>query len=127
MSSGFPSDGLRLLRLSAAFHLAELSLTTTHCCSCSFGLQAAYMLLSGTSINHRVKTEQLSDIRGKPEDVFTIKYDPVLLKLLICATNYHASLSFVFEVAVKLSIVNFTLYYEYISDVAGYVSCIPDA
>ncbi len=54
MSSGFPSDVLRLLCLSAAFYLAELSSTTTCCCSRS--LQAADMLLSGTSVNHRGKT-----------------------------------------------------------------------
>ncbi len=58
MSSGFPPDVLRLLCLSAAFYLAEPSPTTTRCCSCSFGLQAAYMLLSGTSVNHRVEAEQ---------------------------------------------------------------------
>ncbi len=34
------------------FILAELS----QCCS--FGLQAAYMLLSGTSVNHRAEAEQ---------------------------------------------------------------------
>ncbi len=32
---------------------------TTRCCSCSFDLQAANMLLSGTSVNHRVEAEQL--------------------------------------------------------------------
>ncbi len=46
---GFPSDVLRLLCLSAAFCLAELSTTTTRCCS--VGLQTAYMFLSGTSVN----------------------------------------------------------------------------
>ncbi len=40
------------------FMLAELSPTTTHCCSCSFSLQAADMLLSGTSVNYRVEAEQ---------------------------------------------------------------------
>ncbi len=60
MSSGFPSDVLRLLCLSAAFYSAELSPTTPRCCSCSFSLQAAYMLLSGTSMNHRVEAEQCS-------------------------------------------------------------------
>ncbi len=28
-------------------------------CSCSFGLQAAYVLPSGSSVNHRVRVEQL--------------------------------------------------------------------
>ncbi len=51
MFSGFPSDVLRLLCLSAAFYLVELLWTTTHCCSCSFSLQAACMLLSGTYRN----------------------------------------------------------------------------
>ncbi len=37
----------------------QLSPTTSHCCSCSFSLQAAYMLLSGTSVNHRVEVKQL--------------------------------------------------------------------
>ncbi len=41
------------------FILAELSPAATRCCSCSFSLQAAYMLLSGTSVNHRVEAEQL--------------------------------------------------------------------
>ncbi len=72
------------------FILAELSPTTTRCCSCSFGLQAAYMLLSGTSVNHRVEAEQ-------SQDIISIKYDPVLLKLLFYATYEHASLSFVFR------------------------------
>ncbi len=58
MFSGFPSDVLRLLCLSAAFYLVKLSPTTTRC-SCSFGQQAAYMLLSGTSVNHRAEAEQL--------------------------------------------------------------------
>ncbi len=58
MSSGWPSDVPPLLCPSAAFYLAELSAMTTRCCSCSFGLQAAYMLLSGTSMNHRVEAEQ---------------------------------------------------------------------
>ncbi len=49
--------------------------------SCSFGL-----LLSGTSVNHRVEAEQ-STSEGKPEDIFPIKYDPVWLKLLFCATQ----------------------------------------
>ncbi len=40
------------------FILAELSPATTPCCSCSFGLQAAYTLLSGTSVSHRVEAEQ---------------------------------------------------------------------
>ncbi len=57
--SDFPSDVLQLLCLSAAFYLAELSPATTQHCSCSFGLQAACMLLSGTSVNHRVEAEQL--------------------------------------------------------------------
>ncbi len=97
-SSGFPSDVLQLLCLPAAFYLVELSPTTTHCCSCSFGLQAAFMLLSGTSMNRRVKAEQSSDIRGKTrEDIFSMKYDPVLLKMLFRATYYCASLSFVFR------------------------------
>ncbi len=42
--------------------------------NCSVRLQAASMLLSGTSVNHRV-------------DIFSIKYDPVLLKLLLCVTH----------------------------------------
>ncbi len=54
----FPSDVLRLLCLSAAFYSAELSPTTSCCCSCSFSLQAVYVLLSGTSVNHRVEGEQ---------------------------------------------------------------------
>ncbi len=68
MSFGFPPDVLQLLCLSAAFYLAELSPTTAYCCSCSFSLQAADMLLSGTSMNHRVETEQSEDIRGKTRE-----------------------------------------------------------
>ncbi len=33
---------------------------------------------------------------GKPEDIFSVKYDLVSLKLLFCATNSHA-LSFIFR------------------------------
>ncbi len=84
MSSGFLSDVLRLLCLSAAFYLAELSSATTRCCSCSFGLQAAYMLLSGTSVNHRVETEQ-DRTEGKPEEIFSIKFELVSPKLVFCA------------------------------------------
>ncbi len=40
------------------FILVELSQATTRCCSCSFGLQQAPMLLSGTSVNLRVEAEQ---------------------------------------------------------------------
>ncbi len=40
------------------FILAKLSPTTTRCCSCSFSLQAANMLISGTSVNHRAEAEQ---------------------------------------------------------------------
>ncbi len=54
--------------------------------SCSFGLQAAYVLLSGIFVNDRVEAEQSKHIRRKPEDIFSIKYDPVCLKLLFCAT-----------------------------------------
>ncbi len=71
------------------FIIAELSPATTRCCSCSFGLQAAYMLLSGASVNHRVETEQSLDI-------ISIKYDLVLLKLLFYVTYELASLSLVF-------------------------------
>ncbi len=52
-------------KMTAAFYLAELSPTTTRCCSCRFGLQAAYMLRSGTSVNHKVEAEQSQDNRGK--------------------------------------------------------------
>ncbi len=52
----FSPDILQLLCLSAAFCSAELSPTTTRCCS--FGLLAAYMSLSGTSVNHRDEAEQ---------------------------------------------------------------------
>ncbi len=38
--------------------LAQLSPAATWCGTCSFGLQAASMLLSGTSMNHRVELEQ---------------------------------------------------------------------
>ncbi len=38
--------------------LAEVSPATTRCCRCRFSLQAAYMLLSGTSVNYRVEAEQ---------------------------------------------------------------------
>ncbi len=40
------------------FPLMSCDQTTTRCRSCSFGLQAAYMLHSGTSVNHRVEAEQ---------------------------------------------------------------------
>ncbi len=45
MSSGFPSD-VQLLGLSAAFYLAKLFYYNY------------YMLLSGTSVNHRLEAEQ---------------------------------------------------------------------
>ncbi len=36
---------------------------------------------------------------GKLEDIFSVKYDPVLLKVLLCGTYWHALLSFIFEAA----------------------------
>ncbi len=55
LSSGCPVTALSVCSLL----FSELSPTTTCCCSCSFGLQAAYMLLSRTSVIHRVVAEQL--------------------------------------------------------------------
>ncbi len=72
------------------FLLAELSLAITRRCSCSFGLQAAHMLLLGTSVIHRVEAE-------RSKDITSIKYDPVLLKLLFYVTYESASLSAVFR------------------------------
>ncbi len=69
------------------FILAELPPAMTRCCSCSFSLQTAYMLLSGTSVNHRVEAVQ-------SEDIISIKYDPVLLKLFYVTCD-RASSSFV--------------------------------
>ncbi len=66
---------LPLMSSVLSFILAELSPTTTHCCGCSFSLQAACMLLSGTSVNHRVETGQSKDIRGKTRGYFLHKYD----------------------------------------------------
>ncbi len=40
------------------FILAELSSAATWCGTCSFGLQAANMLLSGTSVNREFEAEQ---------------------------------------------------------------------
>ncbi len=45
------------------------------------------MLLSGTSVNHRVETEQ-------SKDIIPIKFDPVLLKLLFYAPHERASFCF---------------------------------
>ncbi len=60
MSSGFPLMSYNCSVCLQPFILAELLPPTVHvsCCSCSFCLQAAYMLLSGTSVNHRVEAEQ---------------------------------------------------------------------
>ncbi len=85
----FPSDVLRLLCQSADFHLAELFPTATHCCSCSFCLQAAYMLLSGTSVNHRVEAEQW-------QDIISIKYEPFYLNCCLMPCM-NTSSSFVFR------------------------------
>ncbi len=64
MPAGFPSDVRRLLCLSAAFYFSGAVPSNDPV------LQEAYMLLSGTSVNHRVEAEQLLDI-------ISIKYDLV--------------------------------------------------
>ncbi len=74
MSSCFPSDVLRLLHI---FIEASCLPTTTRCCSCSFDLQAAYVLLSGTSLNHRLRQSSRRTSEGKPEDILLVKYDRV--------------------------------------------------
>ncbi len=67
--------------------------TMTRCCS--FSLQAAYMLLSGTSVNHRVEAEQSKDIRGKTREHFLCKIWPdftkisVLWNVVRCIFKYH--------------------------------------
>ncbi len=71
MSSGLPSDVLDCSVRLQHFILAELSPATTRRCSRSFCLQAACMLLSGTSVNHRVEAEQSQDIRGKNQRTFS--------------------------------------------------------
>ncbi len=63
MSSGFPSDVLQLLCLSAAFYLVSCPQQRL-----AAAAAAAYMLLSGTSVNHRVEAEQLWNIRGKSRE-----------------------------------------------------------
>ncbi len=65
------------------FILAELSPATTRRCSCSFSLQAAYMLLSGTSVNHRVEAEQSQDIRVKTGRRFLHKIRPAFIKMAV--------------------------------------------
>ncbi len=68
---------------------------STRCCSCSFGLQAAYVLLSGTSVNYKVETEQSQVIRGKTEDILSIW--PALTKIgvlcnaLMCIIKFRFS------------------------------------
>ncbi len=83
----FPYDVRQLLCLKP-FILVELSPAATRCCR--FSLQEAYMLLSRTSMNHRVEAEQ-------SQDIISIKYDLVLLKLLFYATYEIKSLSLVFR------------------------------
>lgn len=69
MPSDFPTDVLQLLSLTTAFYLAELSSTSTSCCSYTFSLQAAYTLLSGISLNHISLKQSSFRTLGKPEDV----------------------------------------------------------
>ncbi len=65
------------------FILAELSPATTRCCSCSFSLQAAYMLLSGTSVYRRIEAKQSQDIRGKTRGHFLHKIWPGFTKITV--------------------------------------------
>ncbi len=65
------------------FILVKLSPTTTRCCSCSFSLQAADMLLSGTSVNHRIEAEQSKDIRGKTRGHFLHKIQADFTKIAV--------------------------------------------
>ncbi len=94
MSSGFPSDVLPLLCVSAAFYLVELSPAATRCCS--FCLQAAYMLLSGTSVNHRVEAEQSKDIRGKTKGLFLRKIWPGSTKTAVFVRHINMHLLVLF-------------------------------
>ncbi len=49
----------------------------------SYGMQqVAHMLLSGTSVNHRIEAEQLQ-IRGKTENLFLHKVWPIFTKMTV--------------------------------------------
>ncbi len=89
MSSGFPSYVLWLLchnSDSRKFLKATCRLPANRSCSCSSG-----SLLGTALLNCSCRTSE-----GKPEDIFSVKYDPVLLKLLFCVTYKRAKFSFIF-------------------------------
>ncbi len=86
MSSGFPSDVLRLLCLSAAFYFS-----------------------GAVTSNNPLLPMQLRSARKRKSSRRTserklVKYDPILLKLLFCATYWTCIINFHFlklQVAVK--------------------------
>ncbi len=88
------------------FILAGLSPATTRCCSCCFSRQAAYMLLSGTSVNHRAEAELSQDIRGKTRGLSLHKIWPGFTKIAVLYDVSTCIVKFCFSkprVAVKVT------------------------
>ncbi len=90
MSSGFPSDVLQLLCLSAVFYLAELSpKTTTAAAAASVCRQPTCCFQEPPWITE-LRQSSCTTSKGKPEDIFSIKKWPnfskiaVLYKVLSC-------------------------------------------
>ncbi len=77
MLSGFPSDDLQLFCLSVALYFGGTVISSDPVLQPQLPSEAC-VLLSGTSVSHRVEAELLKDI-------ILIKYDSFLLKLLFCA------------------------------------------
>ncbi len=77
--------------------LAEWSTTAACCCSCSFSLQAAHMLLSGTSVNHRVEAEWSEDIRGKTRGHFFCNIWPGFTKISVLCNVWTCIIKFRFS------------------------------
>ncbi len=108
MSSGFPSDVLRLLCLSASFILAELSPKTTRCCSCTSVYRKPSCCFQEPPWITELRQSSCRTSEGKPEDFFFIKYDPILLKCCFvqCMNMHHWILFLNLWVAVRAVLKN---------------------
>ncbi len=66
--------------------------------ACRLKLQLQQRLVVGDSFAELKAADRQSSHRtseGKPVDIFFVKFDPVLLELLFCATYYRALFSYI--------------------------------
>ncbi len=79
MSSGFPSDVLRLLCLPEVFYLVKLSPNNYPLLQLQLQLQSAGSLHVAFRNITELRQSSRRTSERKPEDIFSIKYDPIYL------------------------------------------------